>query len=207
MPNGRCRIHGGKSLAGITHPAATQGGRYSKYLPDRLSARYEESKHDGELLALREEIALTDTRLNDLLARVDTGEAGELWRTLRQTWVASERFRADYDAKGDTVDGLKARVSFFEAFDALGLLTAEGAADYAAWDEVHKMVAQRRALAETETKRLDKMRQFIPAERANLLMAAVLNSVRAHVTDPVVLSAIAADVRSLASGNVRAGAN
>jgi len=195
-------MHGGKNPAGITHHLATQGGRYSKYLPDRLAARYEEAKHDGELLELREEIALTDSRLNDLLARVDTGEAGELWRTLRQTWVAAERFRAEYSLKGDTVDGLKSRESFFQAFEALGALTAEGAADYQAWDEVHKMVGQRRTLAETETKRLDKLRQFITAERANVMLGAVLNAVQTRVTDPLVLSAIAADVRAIAFTSV-----
>lgn len=39
MPNGRCRMHGGKALAGIAWPSF-KDGRHSKYLPAGLMGRY-----------------------------------------------------------------------------------------------------------------------------------------------------------------------
>src|SRR5918992_3542816 len=73
-----CSMHGGKSLVG---PAVNtyRSGRHSRYLPVRMAAKYQEAEHDPELLSLRDQIALVDARLADLLARVDTGESGSLW--------------------------------------------------------------------------------------------------------------------------------
>src|SRR3954465_9212974 len=84
MPNGRCRMHGGKSLAGPASPSFTTG-RHSKYLPRRLLARYQEMAHDAELLALRDEIALIDARIADVLGRVESGESSRIWRELATT--------------------------------------------------------------------------------------------------------------------------
>src|SRR3954452_17185048 len=81
MPNGRCRMHGGKSLAGAASPAF-KTGRHSTYLPVRLLAGYQEAERDPELLALRDEIALIDSRLADVLSRVDSGESSRIWRSL-----------------------------------------------------------------------------------------------------------------------------
>ena len=61
-----CYHHGGKSLVG---PAVNtyRSGRHSRYLPVRMAAKYQEAEHDPELLSLRDEIALVDARLADLL--------------------------------------------------------------------------------------------------------------------------------------------
>ena len=59
MPNGRCRLHGGKSPAGLASPHY-KDGRYSKALPARLAARYATAEADPRLLELRDEVALTD---------------------------------------------------------------------------------------------------------------------------------------------------
>jgi hypothetical protein len=81
----RCRVHGGKTLVGSASPTY-RTGRYSKYVPERLRERYEAAEDDAELLSLRGEIALTDARLLDLLARVNTGESGQLWAELRRAY-------------------------------------------------------------------------------------------------------------------------
>lgn len=70
MANGRCYMHGGKALVGTANPAF-KTGRYSKYLPARLTERYHEALADTELLALRDEIAVLDARLSEVLAEDD----------------------------------------------------------------------------------------------------------------------------------------
>ena len=80
-----CYQHGGATPRGMALPQ-TKTGRYSRDLPTRLAARYQESLSDPDLLALREEIALIDARLGDLLKRVDSGESGVLWDLLQKTY-------------------------------------------------------------------------------------------------------------------------
>src|SRR3712207_2291629 len=75
----RCRMHGGKQPVGIARHGTTHG-KYSAHLPTRMLATYEQAKADPELLALRDEIALADSRLTELLAQVDTGESGATWK-------------------------------------------------------------------------------------------------------------------------------
>lgn len=191
MPNGRCRLHGGLSLAGPASPR-TSHGRYSRYLPNRLVSRYTEAQSDAELVALREEIALTDARLSDLLVRVNTGEAGLTWAALG---AAIRAYRVA-EAKG-----AKGYFEQLRAFDLIEQLAAEGRDDYAAWDEVHKLIEQRRRLAETEFKRLKEMQQMITAERAMILLGAVVAVIRTHVTDRDTLGAISRDIgRLVANG-------
>lgn len=191
MANGRCRLHGGKSLAGIASPAFRHG-RYSKHLPTRLAATYEEAAADTELLALREDIALLDARLEDLLARVDTGESGRLWQAAQQAFW---KFRAASDSKRPE----KMREALIELEHTIG----RGVSDYAAWNEITAMLEQRRKLVESERRRLVDMQQMITTERTMVLLAAVVDTVRKHVEDRNALSAIAADIRALVSVETR----
>lgn len=169
--SGRCRMHGGKSLAGLASPRLSHG-RYSKVLPARLSARYEEARQDAALLELRDEIGLVDSRLSDLISRVDTGESGAIWQTLKGAYTALLLARASSDTK-----------KMGEALSQIGELITRGHADYAAWDEIAAALEQRRKLVESESRRLNQMQQMITASEAMALVSALLASVREHVKD------------------------
>lgn len=183
----RCALHGGKTLVGIASPQTTHG-RYSKYLPTRLMERYSASLSDPELLAMREDIALLEARLTDLILRVDSGEAGQVWQDVRATWDEVEDARA---SKNTAALGV--------ALTNLGALIRRGQSDYAAWDEVRSVQEQKRKLIESEQKRLVAMQQMVSAEQAMLFVAAIQDAVKRHVTDRRVLSAIAADVAALSN--------
>ena len=77
-----CYNHGGASPVGAASPQF-KNGRYSKFLPERLRDRYQEAQRDPEILVLRDEVALADARLADLLTRVDAGESGALWKEVK----------------------------------------------------------------------------------------------------------------------------
>jgi len=179
-----CAIHGGKSLASVASPTF-KTGRHSKYLPARLQERYAASIADSELLALREDIALLDARLGELLERVDTGGSGQRWSQLTVAWFA-------FKTATDPIEVIKARLLVDTIID-------DAATDYAAWGEVHNILEQRRKLSESEQKRLVTMQQMVTAEQAMLFVAAIQDAVRRHVTDRRVLSAIAADVAALSN--------
>lgn len=185
MPNGRCRMHSGGALAGMASPTF-KTGRYSKLLPERMLARYEEAKDDPELLELRNEIGVLDARLADVLKRVDTGESGRLWARLRETYEALREAQATGDAD-------KAR----DHARRLGQLIESGSSDWAAWAEVRSLIDQRRRTVESERKRLVEMQQMITQERAMVLMTAVVDVIRRNVSDRGALAAISADLRAL----------
>lgn len=177
-----CYHHGGKTPVGIASPSF-KTGKYSRYLPARLSERYEEALSDSELLALREEIALVDSRLADLLTCVDSGESGHLWQLLKDTHGEMLEARAAGDTQTMAIK-----------LKTLGTLIQEGLADYAAWEDVRRILEQRRKLVESERKRLVEMQQVLTTERAMVLVHALAETVKKHVSDRGTLAAISADL-------------
>jgi hypothetical protein len=86
----RCRLHGGKSLAGLAHPRPTAGGRYSKYLPSALLERYRGAMADPDALSLRDELALLDARITVLMERCRDGDRADQdkgWRQIFKLWM------------------------------------------------------------------------------------------------------------------------
>ena len=80
-----CRMHGGKTPRG---PASVhyKDGRHSRFLPARMFAAYKAAGLDPELMSLRQDLALLEARLIDVLQRVDTGEAGWSGATPKPPW-------------------------------------------------------------------------------------------------------------------------
>ena len=171
MTNGACYLHGGKSLKGLAHPGY-KSGRWSKYMPARMVPRYEESKNDTELLAVRADIALVDARIADLLVRVDTGESTHIWKKL-------VGFRNDALDAQRIGDDRKRALSLEGIFRTIG----QGAADYAAWHDVIGLIEQRRKLVESERKRLIEMQQMVTVEESMLLVNAAAHSFKTRLAE------------------------
>lgn len=186
----KCHYHGGKSPRGIASPN-TKHGRYSKHLPGRLLERYQESLADTELLALREEVSIVDARISDLLTRVESGESGKNWKDVQEAWKAYKVAEKANDAD------LK-----FMAHGEIEEAIAAGVTDYTAWTEVRQAIELRRKLVESERKRLVDAQQMITAEQAMLLITAVTDAVRRHVSDRDTLAEIQADVAKLTAASV-----
>ena len=179
-----CRLHGGKSLVGIAC-SQYRSGRYSTYLPERLRERYEQAEGDAELLSLKSEVALTDARLIDLLARVDTGESGQLWANLKK---AHEEFKV-YRLARD-VPKMNVALAKIEA------LLDSAVQDHTAWGEIGTLI-ERRKLTESEAKRLITLQQMLTTEEAMALAYRLVDIVTRHVTDKHVLRDIVVDLTAL----------
>jgi hypothetical protein len=83
MKNGRCALHGGKSLAGMAHPNY-QGKGFSNYLPERLVRIYEDVQADDEANILNRNIRLRETFIREKLAMIDNvPDSAETWKQLR----------------------------------------------------------------------------------------------------------------------------
>ena len=187
MANGRCRMHGGTALKGAASPRFSTG-RYSKDLPTRLAARYEEARTDPDLLNLNAEIQLTYALLGEALKGMDHGESGRLWAELKATWDEFQEANRAQDKEASRL-----------ALVAMGDLITRGVADAAARSEVLNIIERRRKLVESEGKRRTAMQQMITAERLMVLVAAVVDVVMRHVDEPRVRAEISADIGALLS--------
>lgn len=187
MANGRCRLHGGKTPTGMALPQFKHG-RYSKHIPARLMERYHEAANDPQLLELSHEIALLDSRLADLLTRVDSGESKTLWNKARMT--CDKLLRA---FESNDLGGLHVGILELDRTIGSGLL------DHEAWYEIHAVLDQRRKLAESERKRLVEADQMVKADKALTLAMALLSAVKENVQDRGVLTNIQASFTRLLS--------
>jgi hypothetical protein len=180
-----CHYHGGKTPHGPALPQFRHG-RYSKFIPARMRARYEAAERDPELTSLHSELALVDARLLDLLRRVDSGESGALWRALRKAWRAFKLYQR-------TGDVAKMKDAFAEMETHLDAAVV----DTHAWREIHELIETRRKLADTESRRLATLQQMITQEQALLLIGRVVDIVTRHVPDQQVLAHVVLDLQRL----------
>lgn len=190
MPNGRCRMHGGSTPHGSALPQF-KTGRYSKYLPERLAAKYEEAEADPLLLEQTSEIALLGTRAADLISKLGTGESvqllgiialglGEARTKLKETDLAAA------DALLENLIGFVARAH----------------SDAALWGEIVSLVDQRRKLVESERKRYVEMGQVATLNEVFALIGALGASIKANVHDPAIRAALAADLARITGGTL-----
>lgn len=190
MPNGRCHKHGGATPTGIGLPQF-KTGRYSKYLPARLAGRYEQAASDPELLALRDDIALLDTRIAQTVAALDTGESKEAWSSLFALWQQIDQDMSHLLDEGETPETMERTIA------ALGETIRRGLSEGYVWQEIRGLLKERAALVAGEQKRLVDMQQYVTATQAMGFVAAVMASVRKHVGDRSTLAAISADLTGL----------
>lgn len=187
MQNGRCRIHGGLQPQGIARPGF-KTGRYSKYMPSRLAGRYQEAISDPELMALRDDIALLDTRIGQVVAALDTGESRESWVALLSAWSSfEESFQTLLDT-GEVPEDMESKVT------GIGGLIRSGLSEGYIWAEIRGLLKERSVLVSAEQKRLVDMQQYVTSEQAMTFVGALMASVRRHVSDQRALAGIAADL-------------
>lgn len=180
LPNGRCKFHGGASLAGPAHPN-WKGGRHSKYLPKDLAERYQEARIDPHLTDLKDELALVDVRIAQLLEALGETGSARLWKEARTKFDAFKRA----GGKGKAAVG-EARLALQQVDDIL----ASGLTAAATWDDLREMLDLRRRLSESETRRLRDRHQMIPIAQVIQLMTLLVDEVKQRVTDREVLTAI-----------------
>lgn len=177
-----CTVHGGLTPSGPASPHWKDGGR-SKYLPKRLLDDYQASLDNPDKLLLDEDIALIESRLSDVLRRVDSGESGRIWTELREA-------RRELEAARRIPDKDLRSAAIASAVNVMCELIDRGSHDSAAWAEVTGLIERRRKLVESERKRLVEAQQLVHVEQAAALLGLMVDAVRRHVRDDATLRAI-----------------
>jgi hypothetical protein len=191
MANGRCRMHGGKSKAGADSPRF-KTGRYSKYLPDNLLWRYREGLADPELQSLRDELAMLNVRITQVIEHLSTGEGRSAWDAVREAFDALRGgFRQNnLDAIREGMAGIEAALD--QAKDEQG-----------AWDEIVALFDERRKLVGEEGRREERAQRYITEREIMVLMAALVDVVRTNVSNQDEVTAVSMAIRQLVSGTER----
>lgn len=169
--NGRrvCRVHGGMTpQPGPTHPN-WKHGRRSKWIPSRLADKYAESLNDPQLTEFRQDIALLESRLYELL---ETGESLPLWDRARESFRALRQAMADKD-------GLSTAYFLGELENYIN----RGMADSLRWAEVYKVTEQIGKTKEREHKRLVQAQQMISAEQLLVMLGQIADAARRTITN------------------------
>lgn len=192
-------MHGGKTPRGRALPQTTHG-RYSKDLPTRLAARYLEASADTELLNLRDEIAVVQAFVSDLLTKLNPDQAAADWAALGKILgdlvdafdaAATAQLRGDKD--GTTHHLNRARGL---AGQALGV-HKRGAEQMRIMAEVGAQIDRNERLVRSERQRVAQMDQMVRAEQMVLMFSAFLQLVAEHVDDRKSLEAIRAGLDRL----------
>jgi hypothetical protein len=198
----KCQSHGGKTPSGMASPHF-KDGRHIRSLPTRLISNYQASLQDKDLLSLRYEIALIDTRTQELLGQIDAQESGRLWQVLKDNMSKFDSIqrRAASLPDGEARKTELAR-EMSEVLSTIRQSIHHGAADWMIWQEISESLEMRRRLVESEQKRLVAMQVMVTSEQAMILVSALTAAVRKHVTDTKQLSSIQNEfIRLVGSGN------
>lgn len=142
-----------------------------------MAEKYHAALKDPDLLSLKDEIASIDARLAELFARVDSGESGAIWATLRKEWDEFLLVRGSGDI---------ARMHVM--IGRLDTIMARALTDHAAWEEISEKIEQRRKLTDSEVKRQLMSQQVLNQTEAMLYMGAITDVITRNVTDKKVLS-------------------
>lgn len=181
----KCRFHGGKSLKGVAAPSF-RDGRYSKYMPARMLDKYHESLKDPAALTQRHELALIESRIEDLIKRTDSGESGALMKELRGIARQHEQAVRSNDP-AEVMRTMKELVGMIKQANS----------DYRAWDDIHRWTMAREKMVASERKRQQDAKQTVTLSEMMAIISALGEILRRHVTDMGVLNAVTTDIGRL----------
>lgn len=161
-----CKWHGGPVPSRNFYGRGVMGtGKASSFPLTRLAAKYNEQMSDGVLLSNRRTVELIDTRITQLLTRVDIDEAPDRLKDLRDKWEEYKTYSVgspEYQQARWELDAIFDRVYH----------------DYAAWRQIFEALDLRGKTTEREIRALKEIRAIMTAEDgyelAAKLMAAVI---------------------------------
>jgi hypothetical protein len=178
MDNGRCRIHGGLTPKGVASPHYVHGrrSRYQAAIKGDLAKAYKNGLASGDdLLSLKDETALLEARIFELLKSLNTETAIPYGRIVDALWSYEKvRFHRDLEK----VD---------RAFHRLANLIRTGAeaakSKDETWDQIMDAMHLKVKTSQTELNREVQLETLIPGEKALLIFNAILSITKDTLLD------------------------
>jgi hypothetical protein len=198
--SGRCRMHGGASLAGPAHPNWKDGrrsqsvrGAFAAALAGDLGRHYRAAlkRH----VSLRDEVALLEAREVQLLECMETGSPAS-WHRVGALTVEMRAAVAGITTGGSTA----VLAGLASGLDELSMLAQRGADTERTWRALLKTIDVKRRLVIGETRRMRVAHEVIDRGRFLAIMAFIGDAVVRHVTNPAELKALREDFEILFGG-------
>lgn len=192
----KCRMHGGTAVysSNVKLPAKMfLLGRYRDRLPVRMLETYERALNDPDLTSLRDEIAVIEIRIGELIGRLRETDGAAPWDQLKK--YSKILNTAIYRKSGDSYNPDIERIMLADK-EIRAAITA-GVADEETWNEFRSIVRDKATLSKAESERLQAMGQIITAERAFALIMSIARSVQRHVMDQGTRNRIVGDIMAL----------
>lgn len=194
-PNGRCRLHGGGSLAGIASPTYKHGRRskYFKQLPPKMRKALKDVASDEELLSLRDELELLTGRLMDRLEALQQVPEPPYGAALRALDLLEKRY-TEGEALSDSLTQLRAVLVSGRKAEVM---------QRTLWEEIRTLIQEKKSVAAVEWKRLVDMQAVLTVEDATMFLRALLAAAKETVKDQAALQALQARTIELLPGGKR----
>lgn len=186
LVNGRCRNHGGLTPKGISSPHYKHG-RYSRHLPTLVRDRYYESLNDPELTALRDDLALIDIHISEVLMEMHSPAADVDNKLLRDKIELCRLGLEECDPASKQIPDL------VELLDELDATVERRTRTTGNFSRLLPLLEQRRKTTESENRRVFSSNNSFTVEQAIAFVRLLANSVKRHVTDPRQRSAVYED--------------
>jgi len=188
MPNGKCRLHGGKTPKGIAS-ANFKDGKHSKYayLPETLNYRAESLLTDT-LKNLDESIQIQKSLETTYLEKLGTNESTAAWTKLSK--AVHNYDEAEYSAKNDSEKHLLQA----QAFGMIRFIVKEGLSESFLHSDIARIHESQRKLTETLSKCRKEQQEIYTVEELNQILGIFLEIVRRNITDISILSNIQTEI-------------
>ena len=138
-------------------------GASSSFPLTRLASKYRQMKTDGRILSNRQAIDVVDTRIIQLLERVDVDDAPDRMKRLVDLWT---EFTEAHDS-GRTVEESQTRARLAKEFE-------KAYHDYEAWNQIFEALDVHRKMVDSEIKIAIQIKAIITVEDAYEMNAKML---------------------------------
>lgn len=169
MANGRCYLHGGKSLSGIASPH-WKTGRWSKYIPKDLAENYTDALEDSDPLSLTDDIALLRAMISKHLVQMGQGDTHPAWIEAYQAYR-----KIDQAVKQGQAEKLLTALAQLEAIISPHSRAAR------AEQKVSGYIDQVGRIADKDRRLLIDRQRMLTIEQAMALLTAVVMGIRESV--------------------------
>ena len=167
-----------------------------KALPNHLREGFLASVKDPEILSIRNELGLVDSRVLELIERITTGESIEL---INQIVELSRSIQTEVKRTDPDMDHIA------EDADELTTLLEGRVNDEKNWADIRDTVESRRKLTETERKLLEMKKAVVDSKQLHAIITILLQSIATHVLPleggRIAVDGVSHDVRKLLEMN------
>ncbi len=179
MPNGKCRMHGGKTPKAFASPNFIHGrhSKYLKHLPKLQKEQFQDNVSANELPTVLENIALTDLNIAEAVEMLDDSTMIERWNDLT---VAIELARLVVLEPDQLTGEQKKTLTPQTAFAMISEIVNSQSNDEKIWNKINDLNERQRKLQLTSSRiqanNLDKAikeKEYLPAEYIHQIFGAL----------------------------------